>query len=255
MPESGDQTAQLRRANWVGLRTLRHRPRVVDHTKSGEPVFEVRSVRLILRADAGHFTRLGKCSRCGGEAAGAQVLSVADLDQPAHSVICKDCVRAAVVSTSWQPERRGGEPDAPPSPELEEEGDEGSAADEGYEARVAVVEEQLQAAMTRLSQLEDAQRSELASLEQRLQDNMAAITHLVELERRALEERLDVLLERLVAAEARAEGPAPAVSAQTWTPGIGAGGLLEALDRQLLEAEGRLEAISGQGRSRGGPAR
>src|SRR5215217_6368752 len=93
MAAPDDESAVVKRANWVGLRTLRQRPKVVDHTKSGQPVFEVRSVRLLLPESAGHFTRLVHCSRCGNEVPGSPVLSAGQLDQSPHAVICQDCVR------------------------------------------------------------------------------------------------------------------------------------------------------------------
>src|SRR5947209_20247230 len=99
MADASDQTV-IRHANWVGLRTLRQRPKVVDHTSQGEPIFEIRSVRLLLRADADHFNRLAQCSKCGRNVPGPPVLAVGDLDRPANSVICKECVRDATASPS-----------------------------------------------------------------------------------------------------------------------------------------------------------
>ncbi|MDQ4069819.1 MAG: hypothetical protein M3203_10180, partial [Actinomycetota bacterium] len=70
MPETSDHSALHRRATWVGLRTLRQRPKMVGDARSGEPVFEVRSVRLVLREGASHFSRLTECSKCGREVPG-----------------------------------------------------------------------------------------------------------------------------------------------------------------------------------------
>src|SRR5688572_16111471 len=95
MPEESDQAAVDKRATWVALRTLRQRPKVVDHQKNGEPIYEIRSVRLVLRDNVDHFNRLAQCSKCGRELPGAPVLTQADLTRPSHSVLCKECVRKA----------------------------------------------------------------------------------------------------------------------------------------------------------------
>ena len=85
------------RANWVGLRTLRQIPKVVGQTEAGEVIYEVRSVRLLLRGDAAHFNRLVRCSKCGREVAGRAVLGPADLDQAPQPVVCNDCVEAVTA--------------------------------------------------------------------------------------------------------------------------------------------------------------
>lgn len=90
----------------MALRTLRQRPKVVDHTPDGQPVYEVRSVRLVLPADATHFKQLVTCSRCGKEVAGAPVLEPGDLERPPQPVICRECVEAAGMSVVPSTERR-----------------------------------------------------------------------------------------------------------------------------------------------------
>ena len=70
-------------------------PTVVGETSGGDPVFEVRSIRLVLRSDANHFNRVAACAKCGREMPGAAVLSPADLDLTPHPVICKECVSSA----------------------------------------------------------------------------------------------------------------------------------------------------------------
>src|SRR5215210_903348 len=97
MADAPGTGSDQKRATWVALRTLRQRPKVVDHRENGDPVFEVRSVRLVLRDNADHFNRLAQCSKCGREVPGAPVLSQADLTRPSHSVICKECVRNATA--------------------------------------------------------------------------------------------------------------------------------------------------------------
>lgn len=103
MPEPSNQTSPQRRANWVGLRTLRQRPKPVGVTADGEAVYEIRSARLVLRGLSPHFDRLAPCARCGKELPAAPVLTVADLDRPLRPVICTDCVKGTGVSTVWEP--------------------------------------------------------------------------------------------------------------------------------------------------------
>jgi chromosome segregation ATPase len=70
-------------------------PTVVGKASTGDPVFEVRGVRLILRPGATHFNRAISCSKCGRDVPGGAVLSPADLDLTPNPVICKNCVRTA----------------------------------------------------------------------------------------------------------------------------------------------------------------
>jgi hypothetical protein len=92
------------------LRTLRQIPKVVGQTDAGETIYEARSARLVLRADAAHFNRLVRCTKCGREVPGRAVLGPADLDQPAQEVVCNDCVEAATARSS-----RPGAPAQPPA--------------------------------------------------------------------------------------------------------------------------------------------
>jgi chromosome segregation ATPase/DNA-directed RNA polymerase subunit RPC12/RpoP len=71
-------------------------PKATGETQDGEPVFEVRSVRLVLRGDAAHFNRLVPCSRCGREVLGPAVLAPGDLDDPVRSLVCQDCSARAM---------------------------------------------------------------------------------------------------------------------------------------------------------------
>ena len=178
MPESPDQAAVQRRANRVGLRTLRTRPKVVDRTGSGRPIYEVRSVRLLLPDHASHFHRLEQCARCRRGLPGSPVLTPADLDTPAQAMICKDCVRSAAISPSPYPENRPMElePSAPQAPAEEQEQVPESVPEPVPEpvsepvpepvaplpaqARLTAVEAQLQAAMSGLADLAAAQQSE-----------------------------------------------------------------------------------------------
>ena len=63
MSESANQpSSRQRRANWVGLRTLRQLPKAAGETAAGEPVYEVRSIRLMLDVTGANFVRVASCS-------------------------------------------------------------------------------------------------------------------------------------------------------------------------------------------------
>lgn len=171
MADFSDQ-AVTRRANWVGLRTLRQRPRVVDQTESGEPVFEVRSVRLLLRPDADHFNRLAQCSKCGRNVPGPPVLAPGDLDRPANSVICKECVRGATGSSSGLVPRPAARVQSVPRVDKVETPETAPSTQEvADDGRLSRLESQLHEASTRLEELGDVQRAE--SLERRRADEAA----------------------------------------------------------------------------------
>ena len=135
MPESVGEAAARRRANRVGLRTLRQRPRIVGHTAAGLPIYEVRSVRLLLLGDANHFSRLEQCARCGRNSGGAPVLKPDDLDQPTQAMLCRDCNSwADSLLPTMDAAAAGPEPPEPPDepepPEPPEPPDEPEAPDE-----------------------------------------------------------------------------------------------------------------------------
>ena len=79
----------------MALRTLRQVPKAVGETDAGDPIYEVRSVRLVLRGNAAHFNRMVACSRCGREVPGPPVMSATDLAQQPQAVICQRCVSTA----------------------------------------------------------------------------------------------------------------------------------------------------------------
>lgn len=176
MAESSSHAPHQRRANWVALRTVRQRPKLVDHTTGGMPVYEIRSVRLVLVGDAAHFNRLVPCSKCGADVPGPPVLSGADLDRPSHSVICKDCVRASGVSQpSHAAPPAAPRPEPPPeievviAPDTPVPSPQSTEADPAPEpvavpvvddARLAAIEDQLRAALLRITELADVQRLE-----------------------------------------------------------------------------------------------
>ena len=162
MSEAPGRAEDQKRATWVALRTLRQRPKIVDQGANGEPIFEVRSVRLILGDKADHFNRLAECSKCGREVPGSPVLSQSDLTRLSHSVICTECVRTATVSSL------GIDPtplqDAAPLASLPAEAMNqptsepvGPAVDDG---RIVALESQLGAVLTLLTDLADVQRTE-----------------------------------------------------------------------------------------------
>ena len=182
MLEPPSDAAQQRRANWVGLRTLHQRPKLIDQTASGVPVYEVRSVRLVLLASSSHFSRLVECSRCGAEVPGGLILAAADLDRPSHSVICGDCVRSVdVASPSERPARgraadqpappaEAATPQPPPAPEADETVHAPPAQEQSSEpvvvapatgdGRLAEIEQHLQVDLLRVAEVADLQRSE-----------------------------------------------------------------------------------------------
>ena len=165
-PESPEEAARQRRAAWVGLRTLRQRPKLVGHTADGEAVFDVRSVRLVLPANAAHFSRLVHCARCGRDVPGPPVLAPSDLERPSHPVICETCVRSSALPVSRPGDARPverGRP-APVKPHVEQHTSEPAAAP--VEAgnrngdRLAALEARLEALATRLTELDALQRED-----------------------------------------------------------------------------------------------
>jgi hypothetical protein len=172
MAEPSGQGALSRHAAWVALRTLRQRPKPVGRSYRGQPVFELHSVELVLQGEAAHFDRLVHCSKCGRETPGGPVLTAADLDHPAHPVICRDCVRGAAIAPSRPPERRSPAPTTPahPPPAEAPAANEpvvapAAAAEEQDDGRLAALEAGAQKAITLLTELADVQRSE--SIERR----------------------------------------------------------------------------------------
>ncbi len=200
-----EASSRQRRANWVGLRTLRQRPKAVGETASGEPVYEVRSVRLMLDASGAHFVRVASCSRCGQELAGNPVLTPLDLDRPARPVICTDCIRRAGVSTVWDAE--GVEPaslrpaaaedePAPLRPAAAED-DPAPApppadwvVDDKQVARVDAMERHLRAVTDRINELGRVARAQQAEAKAQAEQEEAAAAALRE-EVRSLRAALD----------------------------------------------------------------
>ena len=174
MPEPSNQASLQRRANWVGVRTLRQRPKPAGTTAEGEQVYEIRSVRLVLKGLSPHFNRLAPCARCGKEMAGAPVLSVADLERPLRPMICTDCVRDTGVSTVWDasPVRplagNAAEPASPADPDpiapapapAPAQAPEVAPRDD---ARLATLERHLRSVTTRVNELGQTLRAERAA--------------------------------------------------------------------------------------------
>ena len=168
-----------RRANWVGLRTLRQRPKVVGTTGDGEPVYEVRSVRLLLQGQSAHFSRLVPCERCGRDQAGSTVLSPADLEAPPRPVICADCVRSAGVTSVWEREA-ARPPTGRPAPRAPKpaEPTKPVAAPPAHGERLASLEKRLQTVGERVAELGRLAVAQQATLDERRQSEEAALAGL-----------------------------------------------------------------------------
>lgn len=242
-----------RRASRVALRTLRQRPKVVGETAGGDTVYEVRGVRLILKPDTNHFTRLVECSKCGAEVPGASMLVAADLDQAPAPVVCRQCVhqvglfpRAAVGETGRlrpAPRNRAGPsaggPPAAAVPAVEPVAAERVAAVEG---RLDAVTEEVATLASGLAGL----RAELASVGEWSRD--------VTRSQRDLDARLLQLAARVdgstaegarlrddvAAVVAAVEGLRAATAVRPRPEAPPAPALVEEFERQLEEAESRL---------------
>lgn len=173
MPDPSNQASLQRRANWVGFRTLRQRPKLVGATPGGEPVYEIRSVRLVLRGLSPHFDRLAPCSRCGKEVPAAPVLNVADLERALRPVICTACVRDTGVSTVW--DSTGARPRAIGAPVAEASGpkpaEPAPASETGAEkdATLESLTRHLRAVTVKVNELGKHLGAERAASEQRRQ--------------------------------------------------------------------------------------
>ena len=174
---------------WVGLRTLRQRPRLVGQTAGGEPVYEVRSVRMVLRPDANHFNRLAACAKCGASVAGGPLLAPADLDHPSNPVFCKDCVRRSTPAPA-PPEPWVARLPAPDrdQPATEPPPPEAATADPPVETAGSVEPEH--AGDDRLDAL-DGRREELAApapaaTEEELRGRVASVIELVDAQAQVL---------------------------------------------------------------------
>ena len=157
MSDASDPASANRRANWVALRTLRQRANVVGRTDDGKPVYEIRSVRLVLPPGAAHLHRLVRCSKCNREMPGPAMVSPADLDRPTNPLFCERCVRAA-SKTSPAPRRVEA-----PAPVVEAE-----PVDvmDGADDRLGAVESQLDQLSAQLgapAPVADAERAELSA--------------------------------------------------------------------------------------------
>lgn len=169
MPEPSEG-APLRQkhANRIARRTLRERSKLVGTTADGEPVYEVRSVRLVLRDESPAFNRIHTCERCGQDQVGAAVLSRADLDAPVRPMICAGCIHRAGVSGAREPEPTSAPPEhavpvpAPAAPHVEP-------------ARLESMERRLRSVA--------AQVEELSRLGAQLRRSVAGLGHLVEAHR------------------------------------------------------------------------
>ncbi|MDQ4088935.1 MAG: hypothetical protein M3163_01290 [Actinomycetota bacterium] len=253
------------RANWVGLRTLRQVPRIVGQTTTGDDIFEVRSVRLVLPADGTHFNRIVDCAACGREVPGPPVLTAADLDQGAHGVICGDCAKPAEPPTFPPKERR------PVSAQRRALGDVSrDAADNGHGPVRASDDGRLAALEQRMAELTEAVGALSGSTEDRLAEGLAGVLvredelsrvqdemggRLVGLAERLAEDaesergRLGALESRLGRLEVTADLMAPPQppEAEVAANGAPGSGRLQALEHRLHDAVRRVtEALDAQ---------
>lgn len=210
------------RANWVAFRTLRQRPAAVGTTEHGDPVFEVRSVRLVLRDGASHFNRLVACSKCRREIVGTALLAPADLERTPSPVICEKCVKSSRTGASWPPAET---PKAGTTPAEAPEAE--TLAAETPEVEIPVVAtDRVRPIRPEMAKALEIQRQELAALTDAVSRLQLEI---VDLEQRFLT-ALDQLHARLDRPPAGPPGPASAMS-------VG-----DSLEAQLQAAERRLAA-------------
>jgi hypothetical protein len=67
---------------------------MVGDNERGEPIVEVRSVRMVLRGGSNYFSRLVTCTNCGREVPGLPVTNPADLELRPGPYVCTECVEA-----------------------------------------------------------------------------------------------------------------------------------------------------------------
>jgi len=172
------------RAAEIGLRTLEEEPRDAGRLNDGQPIYEVRSVRLVLEPEGSCFKRLVECAQCGRGGSGGAVRTPADLDRPTESAICDACAKAAASAEV---------PEAIPADVGAEEL---IVAEAVTEPGPTSVEADLQAIRARIAELADLQRSE--SLERRRADDLTRTVF----QKRVLERLAEVRADTMASAEA-----------------------------------------------------
>lgn len=220
MPEPADSSLS-RRGAWIGLRTLRQRPKVVDHTATGEPIFEVRSVRLLLQPESDHFNRLETCSKCGRHVPGAPVRDLADLDRPSNPLICTSCVQAVAKPNQLRPGTRRVAPargPAPASPAVEPPAASEPAVDSGAQAEPTgdrgtggaggtdAVQDDIRTSLQTVTELLEGQRRELGALSAAVLETRAGLATVKE-SHQALAQSQEDLDRRVVGVAERASRP------------------------------------------------
>jgi hypothetical protein len=165
MIELSDEAALQKRATRVALRTMRQRTKVVGHTEWGEPIFEVRSVPLLLRRNASYFNRLVACAGCGRDLPGDPVFGPSDLSRESRPVVCNECDDAP--PPEWSPELATSEPDPPlaealpePEPELEPEPESAAPVSPGHDNRLLAIEAEVQRLSAALTELVERDRED-----------------------------------------------------------------------------------------------
>ncbi len=87
--------------------------KLVGESASGQPVFAIGPVQLILPGGAQHFYRVGACSRCAEIIEFPEpVLSVGDLELSGQPHLCQKCARTGIDPPGWD---RPGEETIPPA--------------------------------------------------------------------------------------------------------------------------------------------
>jgi chromosome segregation ATPase len=175
----------------------------------------VRNVRLVLPAEANHFSRLVTCTSCGREVPGLPVLSPADLDQSPGPFVCTECVEALRA--------QGAPPSAPAQLPANRDLERLAQAGQALARRVDELDRRL-AAVAAVGQVEAVE----VRLQQ-LEDRLAGVDQV-----QAVEARLHELETRLAGAdEGRAVLEAQAGQLET---------ALQAVDARTAGAEERLQA-------------
>ncbi|MGI8632677.1 MAG: hypothetical protein ACR2NA_09055 [Solirubrobacterales bacterium] len=211
MPEPSDQvSSRQRRANWLGLRTLRHVPKVVGETDGGELVYEVLSVRLMLDPSGGHFVRAAACFRCAREMAGAPVMTPLDLESPIEPVLCPDCMRqddgpaARADAGGGQAASQRAAEVLPGAQVAAEEHAEGGTADRWE--RLGVMEGHLRAVTDRVNELGRVARSQQAGWKESVAREEAAARETAALRAELAAVRAELTESRALAAGVSALG-------------------------------------------------
>jgi hypothetical protein len=86
-------TGESMKAQWVAMRTIGGKVKLLSETVQGHEVFVHGSARMVLPRGAHHFRRLVPCPHCGREVVErlVPVRSRLDLDEPPQRLLCDGC--------------------------------------------------------------------------------------------------------------------------------------------------------------------